>query len=79
MFLLRKSNKSGFTLIEMMVVVAIVVILAGLTFINASEAIHRSKNGQSTEESRFVTQVQSQNDYLRFSLISGTPRFSSAT
>lgn len=73
---LRKNNKSGFTLIEMMVVVAIIVILAGLTFINASDSIRKSRNAQSAEESRFVTQVQSQADHIRYSMLSQAPRYS---
>lgn len=72
----RKINRRGFTLIEMMIVVAIVVILAGLTFINASDSIRRSKNGQSAEESRFVTQIQSQADHIRYSMLSHAPRYS---
>lgn len=73
---LTKVQKRGFTLIEIMVVVAILVILAGISFINVSDAITRSKAGQSTEESRFVTQVESQTEYIRYSMLSGTPRFS---
>ena len=73
---INKTGKKGFTLLEMMVVVAIIVVLAGISFISVSDAITRSKAHQSNEESRFVTQVQSQADYVRFSMLSGTPRFS---
>ena len=73
---INKRDKKGFTLIEMMIVVAILVILASITFLNAAEAIQRSKNNATAEESRFVTQVQSQADYIRHSMLSGSPRFS---
>ena len=73
---INKRDKKGFTLIEMMIVVAILVILASITFINAADAIQRSKNNATAEESRFVTQVQSQADYIRHSMLSGSPRFS---
>ena len=72
----NKRDKKGFTLIEMMIVVAILVILASITFLNAADAIQRSKNNATAEESRFVTQVQSQADYIRHSMLSGSPRFS---
>ena len=73
---INKRDKKGFTLIEMMIVVAILVILASITFLNAAYAIQRSKNNATAEESRFVTQVQSQADYIRHSMLSGSPRFS---
>ena len=73
---INKRDKKGFTLIEMMIVVAILVILASITFLNAADAIQRSKNNAQAEESRFVTQVQSQADYIRHSMLSGSPRFS---
>ncbi|MBR4493535.1 MAG: prepilin-type N-terminal cleavage/methylation domain-containing protein [Saccharofermentans sp.] len=73
---INKRDKKGFTLIEMMIVVAILVILASITFLNAADAIQRSKNNATAEESRFVTQVQSQADYIRHSMLSGSPRFS---
>lgn len=73
---INKRDKKGFTLIEMMIVVAILVILASITFLNATDAIRRSKNNADAEESRFVTQVQSQADYIRHSMLSGSPRFS---
>lgn len=74
-----KMNRKGFTLLEVMVVVAIIVILAGISFINVSDALTRSNASKSAEESRFVTQVQSQGDYIRYSMLSGTPHFSSST
>lgn len=74
---INKRDKKGFTLIEMMIVVAILVILASITFFNATDAIRRSKNNADTEESRFVTQVQSQTNYIRYSMLSGSPQYSS--
>lgn len=73
---INKRDKKGFTLIEMMIVVAILVILASITFLNAADAVQRSKNNATAEESRFVTQVQSQTEYIRHSMLSGSPRFS---
>ncbi len=73
---INKRDKKGFTLIEMMIVVAILVILASITFLNATDAIRRSRNNAAAEESRFVTQVQSQADYIRHSMLSGSPRYS---
>ena len=73
---INKRDKKGFTLIEMMIVVAILVILASITFLNAADAIKRSKNNATAEESRFVTQVQSQADYIRHSMLSRSPRYS---
>ena len=73
---INKVSKRGFTLIEMMIVVAILVILASITFLNASEAIKNSKNNAAAEESRFVTQVQSQANYIRRSILSGSPHYS---
>lgn len=71
-----KTTKKGFTLLEMIIVVAILVILAGISFVNVTDSIHKAKNRQSSEESKFVTQVQSQADYCRRSILSKTPRLS---
>ena len=73
---MNKTNRKGFTLLEIMVVVCILCVLAGLSFISVSDAINRSTAMRSAEDSRFVTQVQSQADYIRFSLLSGSARYS---
>ena len=73
---INKRDKKGFTLLEMMIVVAILIILASITVFNIADAVQRSKNNATAEESRFVTQVQSQTEYIRHSMLSGSPRFS---
>jgi len=73
---ISKRDKKGFTLVEMMIVVAILVILAALTFTGAAQSVANSKSKGANEESRFVTQVQSQNNYIRRSMLSGSPRYS---
>ena len=42
-----KKTKKGFTLIELILVVAIIVILAGVLVMNVSSYIQRAKNGSS--------------------------------
>ena len=76
---ITKVNKGGFTLLELMLVIAILVILAGLSYITVSEALDRHRNTQAREESKFMTQVQSQADHVRHSMLSGTPRYSAGT
>ena len=75
---ITKANKGGFTLLELMLVIAILVILAGLSYISVNDALARHRNTQVREESKFMTQNQSQNDYIRHSLLSGTPHASAA-
>lgn len=76
---ITKVNKGGFTLLELMLVIAILVILAGLSFISVTDALNRHRNTQAREESKFMTQVQSQADHVRHSMLSGTPRYSAGT
>ena len=76
---ITKVNKGGFTLLELMLVIAILVILAGLSYISVSDALARHRNTQAREESKFMTQVQAQAAYVRHSMLSGTPRYSAAT
>lgn len=73
---INKRDKKGFTLLEMMIVVAILIILVSITVFNIADAVQRSKNKATAEESRFVTQVQSQANYIRHSMLSGSPRYS---
>ena len=72
---INKRDKKGFTLLEMMIVVAILIILVSITVFNVADAVQRSKNKATAEESRFVTQVQSQANYIRHSMLSSTPRY----
>ena len=76
---ISKTNKGGFTLIEIMLVVAILVILASLSWIAWSDSLERHKNTQARESAKFMTQVQSQSDYVRHSMLSGTPSYSGTT
>ncbi|MCQ2532177.1 MAG: type II secretion system GspH family protein [Saccharofermentans sp.] len=46
-----KKNKKGFTLVELVLVVAIIVILAGVLALNISGYIDRAKNGKKQVES----------------------------
>ena len=73
---INKIDKKGFTLVEMMIVVAILVILAGITTFSVVNAVKRGKNTQANEESKFVTQIQSQTNYIRRSMLSGSPHYS---
>ena len=70
---IMKVNKGGFTLLELMLVIAILCILAGLSFITVTDSLNRHRNTQAREESKFMTQIQSQSDYVRHSMLSGTP------
>ena len=76
---ISKVNKGGFTLIEIMLVVAIIVILASLSFISVSDSLNRHRNTQAAAESKFRTQVQSQTDYIRHGILSGTPSYGAST
>lgn len=76
---IRKANKAGFTLLEIMLVVAILVVLTGITYIGVEDAINRSKNQQDTASDKFVNQLQSQTDYIRTSMLRGTPAHGAAS
>ena len=71
-----KRQKHGFTLLEMVLVVAILVILASISFINVTDSLQRSRERQSLEESKFMTHIQSQAEHVRRSILSRTPRLS---
>ena len=72
---LAKSSKKGFTLIEMMLVVAILVILTSIAALNVTDALNAGKANQSVQEEKFNSHLQSQNNYVRTSLLSQTPYF----
>lgn len=46
------KNKIGYTLIEMVIVVAIIVILAGVMILNISAIVSKAKKASSLEESQ---------------------------
>lgn len=71
-----KVQKKGFTLLEVMLVVAILCILAGLGFISVTDGINRGQAVQSRDEDKFATQVQSATDYIRHSMLSVAPVYS---
>ena len=56
--------------------IAIIVILAGLSYISVSDSLNRHRNTQAKAESRFMTQVQSEAVYVRHSMLSRTPHYS---
>ncbi len=74
---LHKTNKGGFTLVELMAVIAIIVILAAISFINVTDAMNHDEEVSDRDSAKFVTQVQSVNDNIRHSMLSGTPAYSS--
>ena len=43
-----QKNKRGFTLLEMILVVAIIIILAGVVAINAMDILRKSQEGESS-------------------------------
>lgn len=47
---MKRVNKRGFTLIEMVLVVAIIILLAGVVTFNAIDIYRGSKSGQSDVE-----------------------------
>jgi len=71
---INKTTKKGYTLLEVMLVVAILTILASIAFINVGDTIENAKNRQSNEQSKFATQVQEQNNYIRGSILYGSAR-----
>ena len=76
---ISKVNKGGFTLIEIMLVVAILVILASLSFISVSDSLNRHRNTQAAAESKFRTQISAESDYIRHSMLSRTPSYGAST
>lgn len=71
---INKTNKMGFSLIEIMLVVAILVILASIAFINIGDTLHNAKMNQSNQQSKFQTQVEEQNNYVRNSILYSSTR-----
>ena len=52
---MKKLNKKGFTLIELMVVIAILVIIMGIALPNITSSIERSKEKQKQNKLQLVT------------------------
>ncbi|MCQ2515342.1 MAG: type II secretion system GspH family protein [Saccharofermentans sp.] len=69
----NKTDKKGFTLIEIMLVVAIIVILASVGFMSIGDTIANAKRNESLQESKFQVRAQSHNDSVRRNMLSGTP------
>ncbi len=70
----NKTTKKGFTLLEVMLVVAILTILASIAFINVGDTIEHAKMNQSSQQSKFQTQVEEQNNYVRNSILYASAR-----
>lgn len=51
---MKKLNKKGFTLIELMVVIAILVVLMGLALPNITSSIERSKQKQIDNKRKII-------------------------
>lgn len=51
------KNKTGYTLIELVMVVALIVILAGVMVLNISTYVRRAKNASSLESSERTSAV----------------------
>jgi|GEM_PF-1714144 len=74
MKLIHKTNRKGFTLLEIMLVVAILVVLASISFINIGDSLEKSNARKSAESSKFVIGVQSETDYIRESILAVSQR-----
>ena len=74
---INKVRKAGFTLIEMVLVIAIIVIMASIGWISWQTTWTRSQSASARDSAKFVTQVRSVNDNIRYSMLSGTPAYSS--
>lgn len=70
----NKTTKKGFTLLEVMLVVAILTILASIAFINVGDSIENARMNQSSQQSKFQTQVEEQNNYVRNSILYASAR-----
>ena len=52
---MKKLNKKGFTLIELMVVIAILVVIMGIALPNITSSIERSKQKQKNSKIELIT------------------------
>ena len=76
---INKVRKAGFTLIEMVLVIAIIVIMASIGWISWQTTWTRSQSASARDSEKFMHQMQSQADYVRLSMLSGTPAFATST
>ena len=58
-------NKKGFTLVEMMLVVAIVVIMAGVAFLSIGSVLSNSKTRQDNYKNSYIPKVDAKADSVR--------------
>lgn len=66
------ASKRGFTLVEMMLVVAIIVILAGVAFVSIGSAITKSKSQQDKYSNSYEPAVNDANSSVR-GILASTP------
>ncbi|MCQ2528629.1 MAG: prepilin-type N-terminal cleavage/methylation domain-containing protein [Saccharofermentans sp.] len=62
---ITKISKKGFTLVEMMLVVAIIVVLAGVAFVSIGTVLRDSKNKQNQYKSSHIPAVDSKAGSVR--------------
>lgn len=53
----KVTSKKGFTLVEMMLVVAIIVVLAGVAFLSIGSVLQNSRNRQDTYKDSYIPKV----------------------
>lgn len=63
--LVKKSSKKGFTLIEMMLVVAIIVVLAAVGIIGIGSALSSAESNQNKMESEYQPKIDAQASNVR--------------
>lgn len=58
---MNKTNKRGFTLIEMMMVVALIIVLASVLFIAVGDIMNRANRANNTVDASRTELVNSRN------------------
>lgn len=69
---MKVTSKKGFTLVEMMLVVAIIVILAGVATISIGTVLQKSKKTQNAYKSEHIPAVDSKAGSVR-AIMNSTP------
>lgn len=63
--IVKVTSKKGFTLVEMMLVVAIIVLLAGVAFVSIGSVLSNSKSKQDKYQNTYIPAVDSRADAVR--------------